>query len=147
MIQIFVSSQILAPLSQSNLPKCLRCPKQTKSFLPLWKLRWILSKMLTKGKKLKLSRARIRARIKRKILPNLLRMPQTLLSLSLSKLLIQGLPNQKPKLRTFIFCSICFFLLCLLFLYYLFLKEMYHIFFINEDVSILLHTSRYVMQD
>ena len=88
MIKIFTSSQILAPFSLSKLPKCLRCPKQTKSFLPLWKFQWIFTKMLAKGKELKLSRVRIRARIKRKILPNLLKMPQTLLSLSPSKLLI-----------------------------------------------------------
>ena len=48
---------------------------------------WIPTKILAKGRKLKLSRARIRARKKRRILPNLLRRPQKLLSLSPSKLL------------------------------------------------------------
>ena len=102
MTQIFASSQVLAPLSQSNLPKCLRYPKQTKSLLPMWKLQWILTKMLAKGKKLKLSRARIRVRTKREILPNLLRKPQTLLSLSPNKLLIQGLPRHKLRILVFV---------------------------------------------
>ena len=67
--------------------------------------------------------------------------PQTLLSLSPSKILIQGLPRQKLRFRILSFVVHFFFSLCLLFLYYLFVKEMYHIFAINEDAFLLLYTS------
>ena len=94
MTQTSASSQVLAPLPQSNLSKCLRCPQQIKSLLPLWKFQRILAKMLVKGKKLKLSRARIRVRARAR--------PQTPLSLSLSKLLIQGLPRHKFRILVFV---------------------------------------------
>ena len=84
--------------------------------------------MLVKGKKLKLPRARIRAK----------RRPQTPLSLSPSKLLIQGL--RRHMLRILVFVVYLFFL-CFLFLYHLFVKEMYHTFAINEDMFLLLHKS------
>ena len=99
--------------------------------------------MLAKGKKLKLSRARIRARTKRKILPNLLKRPQTLLSLSPSKLLIQGLPRH--KLRILVFVVYLFFM----FIVFVasFVKEMYHTFAINEVMFILLHKSLQVVEN
>ena len=37
--------------------------------------------------------------------------------------------------------DISFFFFCLLFLYLLFVKEMYHTFVINEDMPLLLHKS------
>ena len=55
--------------------------------------------------------------------------------------------SQGKSLGLGLLSFVVFFLLYLLFLYHLFLKEMYHIFAINEDVPILLHTSWYVMQD
>ena len=54
MIRTSASSQVLALLPQNNLPKCLRLPQQIKPLLPLWKFQQILTKMLAKGKKLKL---------------------------------------------------------------------------------------------
>ena len=81
-------------LPQNNLPKCLRLPQQIKPLLPLWKFQQILTKILAKGKKLKLPRARIRTKIRVKA------RPQTPLSLSPSKLLIQELPRH--QLRTLV---------------------------------------------
>ena len=94
MIRTSASSQVLALLPQNNLPKCLRLPQQIKPLLPLWKFQQILAKMLAKGKKLKLPRARIRTtiRVKARL--------QTPPSLSPSKLLTQGLPRH--KLRTLV---------------------------------------------
>ena len=94
MIRTSASSQVLALLPQNNLPKCLRLPQQIKPLLPLWKFQQILAKMLAKGKKLKLPRARIRTKIRVKA------RPQTPLFLSPSKLLIQEHPRH--KLRTLV---------------------------------------------
>ena len=94
MIRTSASSQVLALLPQNNLPKCLRLPQQIKLLLPLWKFQQILAKMLAKGKKLKLPRARIRTMIRVKA------RPQTPLFLSPSKLLIQKL--LRHKLRTLV---------------------------------------------
>ena len=49
-----------------------------------------------------------------------------------------GIP--KAQAQDFSFCSV-FIFLCLLFLYHLFVKEMYHTFAINEDMFPLLHKS------
>ena len=94
MIRTSVSSQILALLLQNKLPKCLRLLQQIKPLLLLWKFQQTLAKMLAKGKKLKLPRARIRTtiRVKARL--------QTPPSLSPSKLLTQGLPRH--KLRTLV---------------------------------------------
>ena len=81
MIRTSTSSQVLALLPQNNLPKCLRLLQQIKPLLLLWKFQQILAKMLAKGKKLKLPRARIRTKIRVKAR---LQTPQ---SLSPSKLL------------------------------------------------------------
>ena len=81
MIRTFASSQVLALFPQNNLPKCLKLLQQIKPLLLLWKFQQILAKMLAKGKKLKLLRARIRTKIRVKA------MLQTPPSLSLSKLL------------------------------------------------------------
>ena len=94
MIRTSASSQVLALLPQNNLPKCLRLPQQIKLLLPLWKFQQILAKMLAKGKKLKLSKVKIRTMIRVKA------RPQTSLFLSPSKLLIQELPRH--KLRTLV---------------------------------------------
>ena len=75
------SSQVLAFLPQNNLSKCLRLLQQIKPLLLLWKFQQILAKMLAKGKKLKLPRARIRTKIRVKA------RLQTPPSLSPSKLL------------------------------------------------------------
>ena len=66
MIWTFESSQVLALLPQNNLSKCLRLPQQIKPLLPLWKFQQILTKILAKGKKLKLPRARTRTTIREK---------------------------------------------------------------------------------
>ena len=46
----------------------------------------------------------------------------------------------KSQAQDFSFCSV-FTFLCLLFLYHLFVKEMYHTFAINEDMFLFLHKS------
>ena len=46
----------------------------------------------------------------------------------------------KAQAQDFSFCSV-FIFLCLLFLYHLFVKKMYHTFAINEDMFPLLHKS------
>ena len=56
----------MALLPQNNLPKCLRLLQQIKPVLLLWKFQQILTKMLAKGKKLKLPRARTRTTIREK---------------------------------------------------------------------------------
>ena len=84
--------------------------------------------MLANGKKLKLPRARIRARGR----------PQTPLSLSPSKLLIQGLPRH--KLRVLVFVVYLFFMFIIFVSsFFFFIKEMYHTFAINEDMFLLLN--------
>ena len=64
MIQTSASSQTLALLLQNKLPKCLKLLQQIKPLLLLWKFQQTLAKMLAKGKKLKLPRARIRTQIR-----------------------------------------------------------------------------------
>ena len=46
----------------------------------------------------------------------------------------------KSQAQDFSFCSV-FIFLCLPFLYHLFVKEMYYLFAINEDMFLLLHKS------
>ena len=58
MIPTSKSSQVLALLPKSNQPKCLRLLQQIKPFLLLWKSQQIPTKMLVKGKKLRLPRVR-----------------------------------------------------------------------------------------
>ena len=94
MIQTSESSQVLALLPPSSLPKYLRFLQQIKLLLLLWKFQLTLAKMMAKGKKLKLLRARTRTRIREKAR---LQIPP---SLSPSKLLTQTLPRQ--KLRTLV---------------------------------------------
>ena len=115
------SSQVLAFLSQSSLPQCLRPLQQIKLLLLLWKFQPILATMLAKGKKLKLLRARTRVTTREKA------RLQTPSSLSPSKLLNEKLPRQ--KLRT---------LVSLVHLYgFFFLKEknMYFTLIINEVIA------------
>ena len=81
MTQRFASSQILIPSSLNKPPQCLNCQKR-----------------------LKLSRARTK-----RTLPNPLRRPQTLLSLSPSKILTQGFPRQKLRHRILSFVVYLFF--------------------------------------
>ena len=94
----------------SSLPEqaaqVFEVPKVDQVPLAPLKLQWTPTKILAKEKRLKLSRVRIRARTKKRILPNLPRMHQTLLSLSPSKLLTQGLPRQRLRLGVFIFYSV-----------------------------------------
>ena len=152
MIQKFASSQVLTPLTLDKPVKYLCSQRRTKSLLPLWKFQKTLTKMLAKERRLKLSRARIKVRIRRKILLIPQRKLQILLSLSSAKLLTQGSPRRKPRLRGFYyFCMLLlllllyfffsfffFFFFCSLFL----VKEMYHTFFIiNEDIFLLFHMS------
>ena len=93
-IQTSESSQVLALLPLSILSKYLRLLQQIKLLLFLWKLQLTLAKMMAKGKKLKLLRARKRTKIREKA------RPQIPPSLSPSKLLTQKLPRQ--KLRTLV---------------------------------------------
>ena len=94
----FVSSQIPTPLTLNQPPKYLSCHR---SLLLPWKFQKTPTKMLVKERRLKLSRARIKARIRRKVLLIPPRRPQILLSLSLTKLLTQGFPRQKFRLWVF----------------------------------------------
>ena len=86
--------------------------------------------MLAKEKKLKLPRARIRARTRARA------RPQTPLSLSPNKLLIQGLPRH--KFRALVFVTYLFSLFTVS-VFIFFVKEMYYTFTINENMSFLLH--------
>ena len=133
MIRTSESSQVLAFLPQSSLPKCLRLLQQIKLLLLLWKFQPILAKMLAKGKKLKLLRARTRATIREKA------RLQTPPSLSPSKLLTQKLPRQ--KLRTLVLLVHLFSLFTVFVCYFFFFKDMYFTLIINEDVPILLYKS------
>ena len=66
-----------------------------------WKLQKTPTKMLAKERRLKLSRARIKARIRRKILLISQKKPQILLSLSPTKLLTQGSLRRRLRLEGF----------------------------------------------
>ena len=68
MIQKFASSQVLTPLTLNKPPKYLRSQRRTKSLLLPWKFQKTPTKMVAKERRLKLSRARIKVRIRRKIL-------------------------------------------------------------------------------
>ena len=94
MIQTSESSQVLALLPSSSLSKYLRLLQHIKLLLLLWKFQLTLAKMMAKGKKLMLLKARTRTRIREKA------RPQIPPSLSPSKLLTQKLPRQ--KLRTLV---------------------------------------------
>ena len=89
-----------------------------------------------KEKRLKLLRARIKIRRRRKILLILQRKPQTQLLLSLAKLLTQWSPRQKLRLGDFY----CF---CMLYVTVLLSKECitYYFYIINEDTFPSFHTS------
>ena len=69
MISTFKSSQVLTLLPQSNQPKYLKLLQQIKPFLLLWKSQQIPAKMLAKGKRLRLPRARtiIKKRVKARL--------------------------------------------------------------------------------
>ena len=87
--------QVLTPFTLNKPLKYLRSQRQTKSLLLPWKLQKTPTKMLAKERRLKLSRARIKVKIRRKILLIPQRKPQILLSLSPTKLLTQGSPRRK----------------------------------------------------
>ena len=134
MIRTFESSQVLALLPQSNLPKCLRLLQQIKPLLLLWKSQQILAKMLAKGKKLRLPRARTRTKIRVKA------KRQTLPFLSPSQLLTQKLPRK--KLRTLALVVLLFSLFTVfVYIYIFFVKDMYFTLIINEDMPLLLYKS------
>ena len=114
MIRTSESSQVLDLLPQSSLPKCLRLLQQIKFLLLLWTFQLILAKMLAKGKKLKLLRARIRTTIREKT------RHQIPPSLSPSKLLTQKLPRQ--KLRTLVLLVHLFSLFTVFVFFFFFLK-------------------------
>ena len=66
-----------------------------------WKFQKTPTKMLVKGRRLKLSRARIKARIRRKVLLIPPIRPQILLSPSPTKLLTQGSLRRRLRLEGF----------------------------------------------
>ena len=118
-IQKFASSQVLTPLTMDKPLKYLRNQRQTKSLLLPWKFQKTPTKMVVKERRLKLSRARIKVRIRRKILLIPQRKSQILLSLSPAKLLTQRSPKRKLRLGGFyyfymfsvvVFCLLFFFL-------------------------------------
>ena len=98
--------------------KYLRNQRRTKSLLLPWKFQKTPTKMVVKERRLKLSRARIKVRIRRKILLIPQRKSQILLSLSPAKLLTQRSPKRKLRLGGFyyfymfsvvVFCLLLFF--------------------------------------
>ena len=84
--------------------------------------------MLAKEKKLKLPRARTRAKTRARA------RPQTPLSLSLNKLLIQGLQRQKFRAIVFVI-----YLFSLFTIFVIVFKELYYSFTINKNMFLLLH--------
>ena len=134
MIRTSKSSQVLALLPPSSLSKYLRLLQQIKLLLLLWKFQQIIAKMLAKGKKLKLPRARTRTRTTIREKARL----QTPPSLSPSKLLTQKFPRQ--KLRTLVLV-IHLFSLFTVFVYIYFFKDLYFTLIINEDMPLLLYKS------
>ena len=130
MIQKFASSQILTPLTLNKPPKYLRCQRKTKSLMLPWKFQKTPTKMLVKERRLKLSRVRIKVRIRRKILLIPLRRPQILLSLSSTKLLTQGSQDESLGYGVLaIFVFFFFFCCCYVYCVVYFLKEVYHLFY------------------
>ena len=127
MIRTSESSQVLALLPQSSLPQCLRLLQQIKLLLLLWKFQPILAKLLAKGKKLKLLRARTRTTTREKA------RLQTPPSLSPSKLLNQKLPRQ--KLRTLVLLVHLFSLFTVFVCFFFFFKDMYFTLIINEVMA------------
>ena len=81
--------------------KYLRNQRRTKSLLLPWKFQKTPTKMVAKERRLKLSRARIKVKIRRKILLIPQRKSQILLSLSPAKLLTQRSPKRKLRLGGF----------------------------------------------
>ena len=136
-----MSSQVLTPLTLDKPLKYLRSQRRTKSLLLSWKFQKTPTKMMAKERRLKLSRARIKVRIRRKILLIPQRKSQILLSLNPAKLLTQRSPRRKFRLGGFYyFYMLSVVVFCLLLFF--FFKEMYHTFFIiNEDIFLLFHTS------
>ena len=114
MILTSKSSQVLILLPQSKQPQYLKFLQQIKPFLLLWKTQQILTKMLAKGKRLRLPRARtiIKKRVKAKF--------QILPLLSPNKLLTPKLPRQ--KLRILALVLRLFSLFTVFIFIYLFLK-------------------------
>ena len=101
MIQKFSNSQVLTLLTLNKPLKYPCSQRRTKSLLLLWKLQKTPTKMLAKERRLKLSRARLKVRIRRKILLIPQRKSQILLSLSSTKLLIQGSLRRRLSLEGF----------------------------------------------
>ena len=79
--------------SDSSHPGVSSQPKADQVLLLPWKFQKSPTKMLAKERRLKLSRARIKVRVRRKILLIPQRKPQILLYLSPAKLLTQGSPR------------------------------------------------------
>ena len=137
MIRTSASSQVLALLPQNNLSKCLRLLLQIKPLLLLWKFQQILAKMLAKGKKLKLPRARIRTKIRVKA------GLQTPPSLNPSKLLTQELPRHKLRTLVLVVHLFSLFTISVYFFFFFFflVKDMYFTLIINENMPLLLYES------
>ena len=132
-----MSSQVLTPLTLNKPHRYLCSQRRTKSLLLPWKFQKTPTKMVAKEKRLKLSRARIKVRIRRKILLIPQRKPQILLPLSLAKLLTQWSPRRKLRLG-------CFYYFCIFFVVLFLFKEMYHTLFFLLSMKIYFFVS-YVM--
>ena len=97
MIPISRSSQVLTLLPQSNQPQYVKFLLQIKPFLLLWKSQQIPTKMLVKGKKLRLPR--VRTITKKRIKAWL----QILPLLNSNELLTPKLPRQKLRILVLLF--------------------------------------------
>ena len=128
MILISRRSQVLTLCPQSNQPQYLKSLLQIKPFLLLWKSQQIPTKMLAKGKRLRLPRARtiIKKRVKARL--------QILPLLSSYELLTPKLPRQKLRILALV---LRLFSLFTVFIY--FFKDLYFVLIINEDTFLLFY--------
>ena len=132
MIPTSKSSQVLILLPQSKQPQYLKFLQQIKPFLLLWKSQQIPTKMLAKGKRLRLPRARtiIKKRVKARL--------QILPLLSLNKLLTPKLPRQKLRILALVLRLFSLFT-AFVFIYLFFFKDLYFFLIINEDTFLLFY--------
>ena len=99
----FASSQVLTPPTLNKPHMYLRSQRWTKPLLLPWKFQRTPTKMVAKERRLKLSRAWIKVKTRRKILLIPQRKSQILLPLSSAKLLTQWFPRQKLRIGDFFY--------------------------------------------
>ena len=98
MILKFANSQVLTPLTPNKLHRHQSNRWWTKPLLLPWKLLRNLTKMVAKVRKLRISKALVRIKAKRKLFLILRRKPQMLLSPSPTRLLTHWPPKWKLRI-------------------------------------------------